>query len=77
MSDAIYRITVGRLLCSTVREYLGRQQFVNPRIRYREGSGWFEREFIIVAPADELRPIVAAMQQWKRDVNAAAAKDQW
>ena len=61
------RMTVGRLLCSHVRNYLNQQRFMNQDIDYLEGQGWIEREFII--KGNDLSRISRDIDKWSSQHN--------
>ena len=61
------RMTVGRLLCGHVRNYLNQQRFLDQDIDYLEGQGWIEREFII--KGNDLSRISRDIDKWSADHN--------
>jgi hypothetical protein len=61
----IYRISVGRLLCSHVRDYLAQQKLRGFQIEYHESSGLLEREFTIAGDRDCVLLIKDALEQWE------------
>ena len=57
-------LTVGRLLCGTLRDYLQGEMLLHPDLRFHESKGWIERDFKIVGNADtimEIRMDIAAL----------------
>ena len=62
-------LTVGRLLCGVVRRDLERIAFRNSKIRWRESSGWIEREFQIIGPSDDLLGLKKIYQRWFKELN--------
>jgi len=56
--------TCGRLLCGYVREYLEKVSFRCPEVRWRESSGWIERDFQIIGPEDKVRIVFSNLKNW-------------
>jgi hypothetical protein len=56
-------ITVGRLLCGSVRDCLKSAQFKGFKIEWMESDGWFSREFIIKGEPDDVRLVVKALAE--------------
>jgi len=60
-------ITVGRLLCGTVRGYLDKCKFKGMDVDYIESGGWIEREFVIKGSNEDIIKIHAALKAWGSD----------
>lgn len=56
--------TAGILLCGAIRDYLKRKQFVWPNVQWVEGSGWFERTWVVKADAAHLSQLRRELHAW-------------
>ncbi len=57
-----HTITVGRLLCGQVREYLEDCVFRGAPIKYRESKGFLEREFTFTGEPEAVDQILNSIQ---------------
>ncbi len=64
MSEHEVRITLGRLLCGGMRDYLEQQRLRHPELRYTESSGWIERTFLIIGPRDVMLGVERDIRAW-------------
>ena len=62
-----FRMTVGRLLCGRLRDYLDGCKFRGADISYLESSGWVEREFIIKGDDNHMITVRASLIAWCND----------
>lgn len=58
------KVTVGRLLCRQVRDFLKEARLVGWDIDYVESSGLIERDFTIIGPSSDLRFVKSALDNW-------------
>lgn len=65
-------VEVGRFHCGTVREYLKRESFLHPTIRFHESAGTFERTFTITGNLADIRRIHAQLVVWAEQNEAAS-----
>jgi len=63
--QASYQLTVGRLLCGRLRDYLEARKLVYPDLRFHEGRGWIERQFTIAGTPNTIREVVEDISVWK------------
>ena len=64
MAEISFRITVGRLLCSKLRDFLDNEIFRGKKIRWREGRGWIEREFSVIGDAADINAVAERINNW-------------
>jgi hypothetical protein len=62
--EAILYFTVGRLLCSAVRDMLESEVFCGRPIRWREGTGWLEHRFEVIGPVAHIRQLRERYDHW-------------
>ena len=61
---ASLQVTVGRLLCRQVRDYLKQCEFKNENIKWIESSGFIERTFVIKGDQPVLEDIESDLDRW-------------
>lgn len=67
--EMILTFIAGRLLCGQIREYLEARKFEGYTIRWREGRGWFEREWIIRGDPEDVRKVQRDLKKWSRELS--------
>lgn len=70
MTDPTFEVKIGRLLCSTYRDYLEGMQFKHSSMRFREGKGWIERIFMVSGPQDVVAEVARDTCAWIRRMEA-------
>ncbi len=65
-----FEITVGRLLCRHIREYLEKCKFKGYEIEWIESSGFIEREFVIKGDPIHVEPVAKDLERWAYTINS-------
>ena len=63
---ASFEMTVGRLLCRQVRDFLKREQFKG-KIEFLETGGLIERTFVIRGAPENVKPISDSLIRWANE----------
>lgn len=61
------RFIAGRLLCRFLRDYLREREVLGMPIRWMEGSGLVEREFVVSGPQEDLDKIRQDIDAWIKE----------
>ena len=61
---ASINITVGRMLCGQVRNFLNKCKFQGMDIEYLESSGWVQRDFTIKGPVNDVTTVQKSLEAW-------------
>lgn len=71
MKEAIFEISMGRLLCGNVREIIEMEVFYGRKIRWREGRGILSRTFLIMGEPNDVKAIAERLTKYAKAVNSA------
>ena len=63
-----FSITVGRLLCGTVRDYLDKRKFLGADIEYHESRGLIYRTFTVKGDGDGFAKAFNELMMWANSV---------
>lgn len=64
MITATFSFEAGILLCSKARDFLEEAIFLGKKIKFREGQGWFSREFIVTGERDDVLSVHKVLVEW-------------
>jgi hypothetical protein len=67
-------LTVGRLLCGSLRDELNRMKFEGHNIDFWESSGFFQRDFVIKGDEKSLRLLDAGLMDWQERLQKCQKK---
>ncbi len=59
-------LTVGRMLCGQVRDFLESCKFKGMDIEYLESSGWLERDFTVKGSNDDIIAVHQSFKDWMK-----------
>ena len=64
-----FEITIGRLWCRHVRNFLKRCQFDGKKIEFYESSGWLKKTFIIKGDDKDVVNVKCSLDKWAEENN--------
>lgn len=67
-----FQITVGRLLCGQVRDFLRSAKFTGHDIDWQESSGWIERTFTVKGDPTSVRWVMRRLEHWRQSIEMSA-----
>lgn len=65
--EDVFTFNAGRLVCGQVRDFLEGLQFEGKLIEWREGRGWFTRNFIVKGKAEAVARVRQVIKRWTEE----------